>query len=171
MKRILKTAGAFIAVALMVGFTLLRFGYFAYRMAPTLFLDECDRRGLLSRASGVDLSGGETVCDTEDSSFFDGGYRLRKKTNTGEMGAEIKESPLWKPAPIPEEIDTLLHDRCGDAFDSRSIENGRWFFYNRQSEETGYYGDIGQDARHSYSFLLAVYDIDRDVLYVCDCHS
>ena len=73
--------------------------------------------------------------------------------------------------PIPEEIDDLLHARCGDALDLRSIENGRWFFYNRQSEVTSFYEDVGQNAVDPYSFLLAVYDIDRDVLYVCDCHS
>ena len=73
MKRILRTAGVFAAVVMIMGFTLLRSGFCLYLMAPSLFVDECDSRGLLSRASGVDLSGGETVFDIENSSFFYGG--------------------------------------------------------------------------------------------------
>ncbi len=86
------------------------------------------------------------------------------------MQPEMEESELWKPLPLPEGISNLLTnssgDKCAEAIPE--VTHGYYFFYDRHSETLDPYDVSELWKRSSINCTIAIYDADRDVMYIYD---
>lgn len=113
--------------------------------------------------------------DKEDTH---GGFRnegeLLKKIYFSEKQAnnfveQVKENANWRELPITER---LYNKVCKYAMDKNmnipEVSDGYWFVLDRHSESKDKYneGNIFDVNRHSYNFTVAVFDTDKNILYV-----
>ena len=107
-----------------------------------------------------------------------GGFRnegeLLKKIYFSEKQAnnfvnKVKENTNWRKLPITER---LYNKVCKYAMDEQmnipEASNGYWFVLDRHSETKDKHNekDIFDEDRHSYNFTVAVFDTDKNILYV-----
>lgn len=88
---------------------------------------------------------------------------------TQEQSEKVKISIMrnehWRKLPLPE----ILIDATG-TFDKElkipEIENGYWFYLDRNSEATDKYNENDMyNGRYSYNYSIAVFDSDANILY------
>ena len=89
--------------------------------------------------------------------------------------AEISKQPHWKRLPLSESLEVMMYGgvingitythEYAELLKMPRVDNGYWFFEDRQLESG--LSKEGQDLfpRASYNFTLAVYDADTDILY------
>lgn len=96
----------------------------------------------------------------------------------GGLKAQMEGRQGWHPLPLSENAGILVYgydteemqtgpylcDEQGQGVIPQ-IQNGYYYFYDRQSESTDAYDDTDVFDRGSYNFTLAVYDSDMDMLY------
>lgn len=94
-------------------------------------------------------------------------YFSEKQANNFINSAEKNSN--WRKLPITER----LHNKvCKYAIDEEmnipEISNGYWFVLDRHSAAKSKYNekDIFKEDRYSYNFTVAVFDIDKNVLYI-----
>lgn len=117
--------------------------------------------------SGIDYYG-ETLSVTDTRGFHGDGYVLRTKACGAEDIESIKNNGLWQPLPLSDNLNTFLYQPCDEALGFPVVQNGYWFFYDRHSEAEDRYSDAELFDRPSFDFTFAVYDTDKNILYVCD---
>ncbi len=82
---------------------------------------------------------------------------------------KVEENVNWRKLPITER---LYNKVCKSAIEEEmnipEVSNGYWFVLDRHSEAKDKYNekDIFDDERHSYNFTVAVFDMDRNILYI-----
>lgn len=83
----------------------------------------------------------------------------------------------WRSLPLTENITALVYgiknesssigpyiSEDGEAL-FPNVENGYYYFYDRHSESTDHYDDTDILDRHSFNFVIAVFDTDTNRLY------
>ena len=79
---------------------------------------------------------------------------------------KIKENKNWRKLPVTSELYTRIISNI-DNFDITipEIENGYWFFLDRNSEAINKYDEKAIYDRYSYNYSVAIYDTDTKILY------
>ena len=88
---------------------------------------------------------------------------------------EIKSE--WKELPLTENLTALVYgledetssigpyiSEDGEALFPK-VENGYYYFYDRHSESKDHFDDTNVLARHSFNFVIAIFDTDTNRLY------
>lgn len=116
-------------------------------------------------------------CKIEDSIDSHGGFH-----GDGDYFARIECSDIdynelsknWKKLPLSEYLDKVVNmEQCDDKgcfniYDKFSIpvvENGYYYFIDRQADSRNKYDDTDLNNRSSWNFSLAIFDIDTDTVY------
>lgn len=108
--------------------------------------------------------------------FHGDGLTFYSMEITDEGTVEEIESE-WKSLPLTENITALVYgikdesssigpyiSEDGEAL-FPNVENGYYYFYDRHSESTDHYDDTDVLDRHSFNFVIAVFDTDTNRLY------
>ena len=119
---------------------------------------------------GINVIWGDPLNATDTHGGFHGdGSSLHVYHYTdSSMQPEMEESKMWKTLPLSEGISDLLTnsigDKCAEAIPE--ITHGYYFFYDRHSEASDPYDESELWKRSSINCTIAIYDADKDVMYV-----
>jgi len=129
----------------------------------------------ISEALGVDVSEGIIVQSMNDHSGFHGDGTMYVALSFGDdsLEQEITAPGGWKALPLTDNLHTLVYGSrtetgiigpyIGVTFPR--IENGYWFFYDRQGETV----DDGEVLnRNAFNYTIAIYDAEKDCLHYCE---
>lgn len=125
------------------------------------------------------------VLDFVDSHGFHGdgeSHVIIKLSEKGKMEflKEAKESKKWSYLPLPKTVHKVVF---GGEFDNvdygdgyfedgghipRNIKNGIYYFRDRFAENYSEEADIDFSERDSFNFTIAILDLDKNKLYICD---
>lgn len=136
----------------------------------------------ISNTLGVDLSKGNVVQDINSHGGFLGDGITFKEitfTDNGQVITDkIKSNDGWCELPLTENLRKAVYGRVQKPYvlgqlvsnDEGEplfplIENGYYFFYDRNSESKDSKDDTDLYNRNSYNFTIAIYDTDRHILY------
>lgn len=140
-----------------------------------------DMRSKISNTLGIDIPSAATATKIDNHGGFHGDgtslYIFNFEDDSIEQ--EIAKNELWHEFPLCDEMTKLLYgltDTSGSygpyiTFDDfgtpavPSVENGYWFFLDRQAEGDAKYDPTFVFERHSFNLTLAIYDADSDTLY------
>lgn len=148
----------------------------------TLLLTACtsdNNQSQISKELGVDCSSGkiEFSKDTHGGFHGDGTTFVVLEFSDDEFENTLKELQIWSPLPLSENIITLIYGAKTDhslngpyigedgAALFPKIENGYYFYYDRQSDSKDSADDADVLTRSSFNFTIAVYDSDTNKLY------
>lgn len=135
-------------------------------------------RAQASRALGVDLTGGTLLAgsDSHDGFLGDGLTFVALQFSDDRVARELENREGWHPLPLSRTVTALAYgleegDRGWGPYvtgeDGQAlippVENGRYYFLDRHSDAGRGEEDVLE--RGSFNFTLALYDIDRDILY------
>lgn len=114
-----------------------------------------------SKDCGINLSWGDVVSaeDTHGGFHGDGLGYMRVHYTDGSVTGEMAENEHWNALPLPDKFSPF-------EFVPTEIENGYYWFYDRNSEASTPYDDSELLDRCSYNFTLAIYDSDNNDLYL-----
>lgn len=134
----------------------------------------------ISKVIDIDISSG-TISDTQDShgGFHNDGLMITRITFTDDTEAlenEIRNNNLWRQLPLSENISTFFYgdeEESGGTYISGeegkpllpNIENGYYFFKDRNSESKNPSDDSEILRRLSFNFTVAIYDYDTKTIY------
>ena len=137
----------------------------------------------ITEALGVNVSGGSIILSEDSHGGFHGDGMTFivlsfDEEEAGGLKAQMEGRQGWHPLPLSENAGILVYgydteemqtgpylcDEQGQGVIPQ-IQNGYYYFYDRQSESTDAYDDTDVFDRGSYNFTLAVYDSDMDMLY------
>ena len=106
----------------------------------------------------------------------DNGFVSLEITDTNTVD-EIKSE--WKELPLTENLTALVYgledetssigpyiSEDGEALFPK-VENGYYYFYDRHSESKDHFDDTNVLSRHSFNFVIAIFDTDTNRLYYC----
>lgn len=137
-------------------------------MSNTSEIDSEDVKNYIAEEIGVDISDSELaeVYDTHDNFLGDGLLYVEARLY-GEIINQIKSDSRWRNLPLSQTFEQLtgthLTDDNGESL-FKTVENGYYFLCDKQQE-----GNEQDDSeifnRYSCNFCLAVYDIDKNILY------
>ena len=104
----------------------------------------------------------------------DNGFVSLEITDTNTVD-EIKSE--WKELPLTENLTALVYgledetssigpyiSEDGEALFPK-VENGYYYFYDRHSESKDHFDDTNVLARHSFNFVIAIFDTDTNRMY------
>ena len=104
----------------------------------------------------------------------DNGFVSLEITDTNTVD-EIKSE--WKELPLTENLTALVYgledetssigpyiSEDGEALFPK-VENGYYYFYDRHSESKDHFDDTNVLSRHSFNFVIAIFDTDTNRLY------
>ena len=104
----------------------------------------------------------------------DNGFVSLEITDTNTVD-EIKSE--WKELPLTENLTALVYgledetssigpyiSEDGEALFPK-VENGYYYFYDRHSESKDHFDDTNVLARHSFNFVIAIFDADTNRMY------
>lgn len=151
-----------------------------------LLLWGCAARDPLAEISaviGVDVTGA-SLSDLTDShgGFLGDGETVAQIVLTAPQREAlltgVQESEYWHPLPLSAELSAAIYgsrtgnlvlnplftDENGDPL-LPPIENGCYFFLDRNSQSTDPASSAGLHDRASWNFTAAVYDADQNILY------
>ncbi|MEE0077819.1 MAG: hypothetical protein ACLRQ9_00905 [Coprococcus sp.] len=113
----------------------------------------------------------ESILEKKDT---ENGFISLKVTDTKTV-EEIKSE--WKELPLTENLTALVYgledetssigpyiSKDGVAL-FPEVENGYYYFYDRHSESTDHFDDTNVFDRHSFNFVIAIFDTDTNRLY------
>ena len=137
----------------------------------------------ITEALGVNVSGGSIILSEDSHGGFHGDGMTFivlsfDEEEAGGLKAQMEGRQGWHLLPLSENAGILVYgydteemqtgpylcDEQGQGVIPQ-IQNGYYYFYDRQSESTDAYDDTDVFDRGSYNFTLAVYDSDMDMLY------
>lgn len=137
----------------------------------------------LSKTLGVDLSGGKVLQseDTHGGFLGDDVTFITLSFADGELPAQLREGERWHELPLSENVTALLWgietpsslygpyiaDQNGDPL-FPVVENGFWFFIDRQNTGADIYDDSQVLDRYSFNITVAIYDSETGMLYYCE---
>jgi len=136
---------------------------------------------------GLNLSGGNIVTATDTHGGFHGdgiSYTAVSFEDDSAL-AEIQANPAWRELPLSEPLTALVYGvetRTADSVTSvgpyltgedgsplfPQIENGYWYFEDRHADSTDPQDDSNVLKRPSFNLTVALYDIDTNMLHVCE---
>ncbi len=146
---------------------------------------ELGKETSITSAVGINATGGEYTEIYEDHGGFHGDgttYSTVKFSDDTALNS-IKENENWKELPLSDNVNILLYGVTNEREDyvesigpyvsdadgnplAPEIENGYYFFMDRQAEENeDKYDDSKVLDRGAYNFTVAVYDTDTDVMH------
>lgn len=82
---------------------------------------------------------------------------------------QVKKKDNWRELPMTERLSNkVCKYAMVDDMNIPEVDKGYWFVLDRHSETKDKYNekDIFDEDRHSYNFTVAVFDIDKNILYV-----
>jgi len=138
-----------------------------------------DRSEQISSVLGVDVSAAIAVTTIDSHGGFHGDGTSRVLFQFDDKGCEeqIKNNALWKPLPLTENLTALVYGirtettAIGPYIDIDGapaipkIDNGYYFFLDRNYKSTDPYDDTDVLIRASFNLTIAIYDSDTDILY------
>ncbi len=118
----------------------------------------------------------QVMVDLDSHSGFHGdGSQVIKVDYVEEPIAEkLMESTHWRRLPLSKEAEILVYgdgeqgpfiDYDTVGFKLQKVENGFYFFYNRQEVEDAYDESLALH-NSSVNFTMGIYDSDEDLLYI-----
>lgn len=124
-------------------------------------------QSVLADVGGVDLTCGSLVSDTDTHGGFHGdGYRLiQMKYDHDEELREIEKSGNWKSLPLSDNLQTFLYQPYDSELNIPEIENGYYYFEDRNTEAEDPADDTELLDRYSFYFTAALYDSDNNCMY------
>ena len=103
--------------------------------------------------------------DTHGGFLGDGDATIVLKMND-DLTDVIEGDSLWHELPLPSQLNLgLFCDEEGNRLIGE-IENGYWFFVDRNSEAEDIFDPSDLDKRASWNYSFAVYDADENILCV-----
>ena len=124
----------------------------------------------LSEVLNIEISQ-ESIVEKKDT---ENGFMSMKITDTKTV-EEIKSE--WKELPLTENLTALVYgledetssigpyiSEDGEALFPK-VENGYYYFYDRHSESKDHFDDTNVLSRHSFNFVIAIFDTDTNRLY------
>ncbi len=79
---------------------------------------------------------------------------------------QINENKNWRKLPVTSGLYTRVISNLDDfKITIPEIENGCWFFLDRNSEAINKYDEKAIYDRYSYNYTVAIYDTDTNILY------
>ena len=113
----------------------------------------------------------ESILEKKDT---ENGFISLKVTDTKTVEENKSE---WKELPLTENLTALVYgledetssigpyiSKDGVAL-FPEVENGYYYFYDRHSESTDHFDDTNVFDRHSFNFVIAIFDTDTNRLY------
>lgn len=82
---------------------------------------------------------------------------------------QVKKKDNWRELPMTERLSNkVCKYAMVDDMNIPEVDKGYWFVLDRHSETKDKYNekDIFDEDRHSYNFTVAVFDTDKNILYV-----
>lgn len=82
---------------------------------------------------------------------------------------QVKKKDSWREVPMTERLSNkVCKYAMVDDMNIPEVDKGYWFVLDRHSETKDKYNekDIFDEDRHSYNFTVAVFDTDKNILYV-----
>lgn len=82
---------------------------------------------------------------------------------------QVKKKDNWRALPMTERLSNkVCKYAMVDDMNIPEVDKGYWFVLDRHSETKDKYNekDIFDEDRHSYNFTVAVFDTDKNILYV-----
>jgi len=133
----------------------------------------------ISEMLDINISDEKMINHTETHGGFHGdGTTFYSMEITEESTIEEIKSE-WKELPLTENLTALVYG-LEDVTSSvgpyisedgetlfPEVENGYYYFYDRHSESTDHYDDTNVLARHSFNFVISIFDTDTNRLYYC----
>ena len=100
-----------------------------------------------------------------DGETFAKVYLTEKQSEKVKKNIENNEN--WKRLPMSENLQNDVGQYLTAKMNMPSIENGYWFFLDRNSEAYNKYdeNEMYKEKRYSSNFSVAVFDIDTNILY------
>ncbi len=150
-----------------------KFFYLAVVLSLILSLSGCGQKNPLSdfaEMSGVSLTEGRIVSEEDSHGGFHGdGYRLivAEYSDDG-IASEISGKENWRELPLSENLNTFVYQPYDERISIPRTEHGYYYFYDRHSECDHPYDDADFLNRHSFNFTLAIYDTDKNRLYLLE---
>lgn len=121
----------------------------------------------LSKQCGINLNWGDLVSSEDTHGFHGDGYSAIKIHYTdGSVSGELAENEQWSELPLSDDLISFIYQPSDWMPSVPEIENGYYWFYDRQSEATDPYDDSAFLGRASFNFTLAIYDTDNNDLYI-----
>ena len=121
----------------------------------------------ISKGIGLDVRDSEVLyeMDTHGGFLGDGDTTVVLKMND-DLTEAIEGDSLWHELPLPKELNLgVFCDEEGNRLIGE-IENGYWFFVDRNSEAEDIFDPSDLDKRASWNYSFAVYDADENILCV-----
>lgn len=79
---------------------------------------------------------------------------------------KIDKNIHWNKLPMKDILQTCINSNIADEISVPIIENGYWFFLDRNSKATDKYNYYDMFDRASSNYSIAIFDIDSNVLYI-----
>jgi hypothetical protein len=123
-----------------------------------------------SKECGVDLTSGTLVSceDTHGGFHGDGDLFAVISFSDDSVCEEMEQKEGWKELPLSQNLGTFVYQPYDENFSIPEIENGYYYFYDRNTKSTDPYDDSELLDRYSYNFTFAIYDMDSHTLYWCE---
>lgn len=145
---------------------------------PMFFSQSINKR--MSKSLGIEIPGNIKI-DYEDThgGFHGDGDTTAvvqfDKSIAENIRSEIENNMDWNSLPLSESLDILMYGgvkegtnytyNYAELLNMPRIENGYWFYEDRQPESILSSEDQDLFPRLSYNFTIAIYDLDTDTLY------
>ncbi len=129
----------------------------------------------ISRALGTDVSGGTVAASFDSHGGFHGdGLTFVELTFSDDsFGSRVQNR--WRPLPLSGNLQAFVYGVSGvGPYITQDgvpcfpfVENGYYYFEDRQAEDTDPHSDLQLFQRYSYNVTIAIYDADAQILYYC----
>ena len=145
---------------------------------PVFFSQSINKR--ISDSLGIDIPGSMKI-DYEDThgGFHGDGETIATieftKSIAEKIRKDIADNMNWNSLPLSENHDILMYGgtkegitfsyNYAELLNMPRIENGYWFYEDRQPESTLSREEEDLIPLLSYNFTIAIYDLDTDTLY------
>lgn len=120
----------------------------------------------ISEKGKIDVTGGKQIIsiDTHGGFHGDGDSLFAYEYSDSSLKTAMEASSLWKKLPLSSGLSAVLDTSTGHEIPS--VTNGYYFFYDRHSASTDPFDATGLWNRPSINCTLAIYDADKDILYI-----
>lgn len=139
-----------------------------------LILTSCSKTDplitFMADESGVKIDKGEELSEFQTIPGFhgDGVKIIKMGFSDGEIEEEIKNSKKWKSLPLEKNLKDFIYEPYDENINIPEIENGYYFFYDRNRESIDPYDSSELFNRNSYNFSLAIYNLDTNEMYLIE---
>jgi hypothetical protein len=132
-----------------------------------------DELSSFSKLNGIDMPVGTVVSsyDTHGGLHGDGESLLVVQYSDDSLCYQMEKSEYWHKLPLSDNLNICIYQTYADSLSIPEIQNGYYYFYDRNTESTNPYDDTDLLNRYSYNFTFAIYDQDYNQLYLCQCDT